>query len=112
MRKMFRAVLLLAVLINTITLTGCWSYREIDQLAIVTGVAIDKGTSGDGYTVTVEIINFSSGGKEAKIGAKILEASGETIFDTVRNLIRISGKRLYWAHAAIVIISQDKAFPS
>ncbi|HEX9060500.1 MAG TPA: Ger(x)C family spore germination protein, partial [Clostridia bacterium] len=38
-----------------------------------------------------------------------IESKGTTIFDAIRNMINITGKRLYWAHARLVIISRDIA---
>lgn len=102
-----RKWILITVLIitNTITLTGCWNYREIESLAIVSGVAIDK-TEDNKCLVTVEIVEIE-GQKQAKISPKIISMSGETIFDAVRNIISFSGKKLYWSHAKIAILSQD-----
>lgn len=107
--KLKKLVLLLAeIFLILASTTGCWNYREIDKLAIVTGMAIDKGKSNN-YLITIEIVNIESGGKEAKTTSKKLEMEGETIFDGVRNIIKISGKRLYFSHTKIVIISKEIA---
>lgn len=90
-------------------LTGCWNYREIDKYAIVSGLAIDKNEKGDGFLLTAEVIDIRPGMNEVKISSIRVEAEGNTIFDAIRNMIKISGKRLYWGHAKIVIISQDVA---
>lgn len=104
-------VFLLACLIimNTVLLSGCWNYREIDDLAIVAGLAIDKSPSSEGYLLTFEIVDLRTGGKEAKIESKRVESEGNTMFDAVRNAIRVSAKRLYWSHVNIVVISQEVA---
>ncbi|HEX2925973.1 MAG TPA: Ger(x)C family spore germination protein [Ruminiclostridium sp.] len=100
-------LLVLMVLVNTIFLTGCWSYAEIDKLAIVAGVAFDKGIN-DKYMVTVEIVQ-NSGGKDSKTSSEIISMEGKTLFDAVRNGIALTGKRLYWAHSSVVILSKDIA---
>ena len=37
-------------------LTGCWDQRELTDLTVVTGMAVDKGENGR-YKLTVEAIN-------------------------------------------------------
>lgn len=88
--------------------TGCWNYREIENLAIVTGMAIDKGKNSK-YHITMEIASTESQGKNSTMNSKIVEEEGETIFDTLRNIIKVAGKRLYFSHIKVVILSQDVA---
>lgn len=90
-------------------LTGCWNYRELDKLAIVSGLAVDKSGKGDKFLLTAEVIDIKQGMNEVKIGSIRIESEGDTIFDAMRNMVKISGKRLYWSHAKIVIVSQDVA---
>ncbi|MCX7841686.1 MAG: Ger(x)C family spore germination protein [Clostridia bacterium] len=99
----FACVVLLASI-----LSGCWNYREIDQVNIVAGIAVDKDENSDGYELTAEIVEVS-GGKDAKISSEIISVKGDTMFDAARNAIAISGKRLYWSHAKAIIISSEQA---
>ncbi|WP_147532939.1 Ger(x)C family spore germination protein [Bacillus marasmi] len=104
-RNEFR--LLFVVVLCLSLLTGCWNYREIEEMLIVGGVAVDKGKNGE-YQITVETF-LIEGGQEAKITSKQFSMNGKTIFDAVRNEISISGKRLYWSHAKVVILSKEVA---
>lgn len=106
--KLILKITLLSALIfmNMFSITGCWNYREIEKLSIVAGAAIDK--EDDQYLMTVEIANLT-GGKEAKVESKKVEAKGDTVFDAARNVIKISGKKLYWSHVKVVIFSQEIA---
>lgn len=99
--------LLLVVLLCLSLVTGCWNYREIEEMMIVGGVAIDKGQNGQ-YLITVETI-LIEGGQETKTTSKQFSMNGKTIFDAVRNEISISGKKLYWSHAKVVILSKEVA---
>ncbi|MBW7571915.1 Ger(x)C family spore germination protein [Caproiciproducens faecalis] len=107
MKKIKITFLILIILINSILFTGCWNYREIDQVLIVAGLAVDKGIN-DQYKFTVEIAQIS-GGKDSKTTSKTITAEGETMFDAARNLISLSGKRLYWSHAKVIILSRKVA---
>lgn len=90
------------------SLSGCWNYREVDKLVIVAGIAIDKNFATNKYLLTFETLK-PSGGKEGKIESEKIETDGDSIFDAIRNAIKISGKKLYWSHAETVIISKDVA---
>lgn len=107
MNKLKKITLMFIIMSNIMLNTGCWNYREIDKLAIVAGVAVDKGLNGN-YKLTIEIVQIGAG-KEAKITSKLITTEGKTIFDTVRNGISISGKKLYWSHAKAIIISKEVA---
>lgn len=108
MRRIIRVLSIIIIIIFAQSLTGCWNYVEIDRLYMVSGFAVDKGTNGK-YLLTVEIVDIELGGKVTKFTSKVFTAEGDTLFDAVRNIINISGKRLYWSHAKVVIISQDIA---
>lgn len=92
------------------TLSGCWSKKELDNLAIVTGIGLDKAE--EGYQVTVQIIN------PAEVAAKQLttrtavssySASGKSLFDAIRNLIEVTPRKVYLSHTRIVIFSEELA---
>jgi spore germination protein KC len=100
-------LLTIVLLLNITILAGCWNYREVEKLAIVSGVAVDKGEN-DQFRVTVEIIQIN-GGKDTKATSKLLTMEGSTIFDAVRNAISLTGKKLYWSHTKLIIISKDIA---
>ncbi|HEX2946926.1 MAG TPA: Ger(x)C family spore germination protein [Clostridia bacterium] len=95
------------ITVNLMFMTGCWNYREIDKLAIVVGVAIDKGTT-ERYKLTVEVAR-TTGGKETKTLSKVVSTEGKTVFDAARNAISVTGDRLYWSHSKIIILSKEIA---
>ncbi len=101
--------LIFMIILILFLLTGCWNYRELDKLAIVSGLAVDKNEKGDGFLLTAEVIDIKQGTTEIKISSIRVESEGKTIFDAMRNMIRISGKRPYWSHAKVIILSQDVA---
>lgn len=106
MRAMRFVIAVLCLLTVILPLSGCWNYREANNMAIVSGVAVDK--KDDLYQVTTEIIDIS-GRQEVKKGTKLVTSEGATMFDAVRKTIMTVGKKLYWSHAEILIISSDIA---
>lgn len=86
-------------------LSGCWDYKEINELAIVSGMAVDRNRDNGNFIITAEIVSAQQGG----FSAEIYESQGKTIFESIRNIILKTGKKLYWSHAKVGIISEDIA---
>ncbi len=97
------SVLLLAF--SMLLMTGCWNYRELDNLSMVSGFAIDKGTQGFKYHLTIEFLDLS----KSPPAGKLLETEGDTIFDGVRNALAKSQKKLFFSDCKVVVVSQDIA---
>jgi spore germination protein KC len=106
--KKSKIIILGLLMLNIFLLSGCWNYREVENLLIVAGVAIDKGANGSGYHLTVDTVDVTEG-KEKPPKSKFLETDGDTIFDAERNAVKESDKKLIWSHDKIVIISNQIA---
>lgn len=87
--------------------SGCWNYHEINQVTLVAGMAVDKLSDGR-FLLTLEWVD-PAGGKEGKTEPKIMHSEGATVFDAVRNAIKTTGKKLYFSHTKLVVISQGIA---
>jgi spore germination protein KC len=100
----------------TVMLTGCWNNRNITDLAIVTGIGIDKASDGN-VEFTAQIISPSkSGGSQSGSGSSQssgttinVSAEGATVFDAARNLIPSLSQKAYYAHVQLLIIGEDAA---
>ncbi|MFE8702864.1 Ger(x)C family spore germination protein [Cytobacillus sp. FJAT-54145] len=98
------------LVICILSLTGCWSRNELTELAIVTGMAIDK--KGDEYLLTIQVVNPGElAGKSTTSRAPVTtyEATGKSIFQAIRRLSKVSAKRLYFSHLRLVVISEEQA---
>jgi spore germination protein KC len=109
MNMLKKVILAVVSLIFLISVTGCWNYSEVEEIAIVAGVAIDKGESEGDLAVTVEIVDTKEGPKSSQAGFKVLTLSGQTIFDVVRGMISITGEKLFWSHSKAIVISEELA---
>jgi spore germination protein KC len=108
--KRLRAIcLIIIILANTLLCSGCWNYREIEKLAIVAGMAIDMDKIDKRYILTVEIATPDPSEKGGGSKSEIYETKGATIFEAVRNLIVEIGRRAYWSHSKVIIISKSIA---
>jgi spore germination protein KC len=106
MRK--KAVLAVLCLLLLFLLCGCWNYRGLNEIDIVSGMAIDMDPASGEFKVvyeTVDLSNVKNGGPKPKL----VESTGATIFDAARNAKRRLAKKLYFGNDQIVIISEELA---
>lgn len=104
-------------LILALGLSGCWNRRELDTLAIVSGVALDKATEASQVQLTAQILKPGEIKSTSKSGGQTgggnpyfnLTQTGTTDFATIRKMADTSSRRLFWAHNQVIIVSQDLA---
>lgn len=109
MRISWKRSLLIFELLILLINTGCWSYRDVEEMFIAAGAAIDLTESGS-YKLTTEIVDITaSGGGSAEIESAKVESTGETVSDAVNNAIKKVEKEIYWADAQVIIISEAAA---
>ncbi|GAB6179230.1 Ger(x)C family spore germination protein [Desulfotomaculum defluvii] len=110
--------LIILVFVTAICLSGCWDRRELDTLAIVTGMALDKA-SDDKIQVNSQVIipgNIKSpqdgggggGGAQQKAYQNLVNTD-ETIFRALRRVHYFSERRLYFSHIKLFIFGEDLA---
>lgn len=107
MRMLKKILLIVLVSINTTILSACWNYREIDKFIILAGAAIDKDKDTNEYIFTAELVEPI--GKERGFKSKIIQTKGDSIFNALRKGIEVNGKKIYWGHSKIIIISEEIA---
>ncbi|MBW4085146.1 Ger(x)C family spore germination protein [Paenibacillus sp. S150] len=103
---------LMFVLISALLLpglSGCWNYAEVDDMSIVAGVAIDKDGDEGKIQLTTEMVDNKGGLDQNQAGFKMLSLSGDTMFEIVRDMISLTGKKLFWSHAKAIIFSEEIA---
>lgn len=103
------SILFIYIISNVFLSTGCWNYREVEQLGLAAGVSIDKDDDNNNYIVTAELINTEPSRGSTKVSSQLFSARGKTIFDAVRNLILVTGKKIYWGHTKVIIINENIA---
>jgi spore germination protein KC len=97
------------IIMCPILLSGCWDYEEIESLAIVSGIAIDKDEITSKYIVTAEIITTQMQGVSSIISSELFVSEGESVFSAVRNMIQKTGMKLFWSDAKVIIVSKQLA---
>lgn len=83
----------------------------MNDLAIAMGMGIDK--TEQGYKVTVQVVNPSEIAlKQAstmRSPVSVHSETGETLFEAIRKITKVSPRKLYFAHLRILVVSEEVA---
>ena len=104
MKKIILIILLL------FCVTGCWNYRELNQLAITTGIAIDK--EGEEYVMTIMIANSKKPGGSSdsnQPATAVYEGKGKTMYEAIKKASLNISKQIYLGHIDILLFSEEIA---
>ena len=102
--------IILGIFILCLFTSGCWNYRELNELAITTGISID--VKDDKYIISYMIANSkksqdSSGKSEAN--TVVLSGEGKSVSEAYMDLNTKNPKTPYISHLEVIIISEDAA---
>ncbi|MBU3153310.1 Ger(x)C family spore germination protein [Clostridium estertheticum] len=99
-----------------LNLTGCWDNIELDKIAIVMGVGIDKTPQIAEVDMTVQVANTKAvRSSSTDISPKNtsdyfnLESTGDTIFSIVRGFSKRSNRKLFFAQNQVIILGRGIA---
>ncbi len=90
-------------------LSGCWSYRGLNEITIVAAVGIDLDPDTQEYLISCEIIDLTATEKGTGTKSKLVESKGKTVMDAVRNAKKRLLNNLYWGNNEILIIGNGVA---
>lgn len=105
-----KRLLFILIILSTIFLTGCWSSREINTLAIAVCIGIDK--TENGYLVTEQVLNpraIASKKATAESPVVIYTAEGNDLAEIVRRFTTQSSRIFYNADLRMVVFGEDVA---
>ncbi len=98
---------MLVIVLYMLLFTGCWNYKEINDKSVVAGAALDYDKDTDELVLTVEIAIARTEQNNTIILSDTYQGRGWDVFDASRNLIAITGQKLYWSHTKIIIFSRS-----
>jgi len=104
-----KRLLFILIILSTIFLTGCWSSREINTLAIAVCIGIDK--TENGYLVTEQVLNPRAIATKvtAESPVVIYTAEGDDLAEIVRRFTTQSSRIFYNADLRMVVFGEDVA---
>lgn len=91
----------------TFLLTGCFNYTELNKMAIVSSVGIDK--KGENYEVTVQIMNAKESDETEGSQVSVYTEKGKTILYALRKISLKSPRKLNGSHLGKLVLSKEVA---
>ncbi|PAB58215.1 Ger(x)C family spore germination protein [Anaeromicrobium sediminis] len=95
---------ILIILIISTLLTGCWNYIEVDDLSIITGIGLDYDGDSDEIILITEVAKPVRQQGGTIIRSQIIKSRGKNMTDAIRNLVKITGREIFWGHAKMAIL--------
>lgn len=112
--RFVKLILAAAVLIaSALLVTGCWNSRELNQLAIVTAMSIDK-TDDDEYALAFQVVMPAELGSSVKGGGggapySVYTVKSKTLFEGIRKASKQVPRQLFFSHIQVVILGERLA---
>lgn len=106
MKKVFIIVLTLFILLLS---SGCYNYKEINEMAIVSSIGIDKDDKNDKYIVSAQIMNSKESEDSEDSQIIVYTKEGDTIHEALRNVTLESPRKLYGNHLSKIVLSEEVA---
>lgn len=102
---------ILVLLFFIFSLTGCYDYKELNNLAIISGIALDYDNVENKYKLTFEILNDDKVAENIENNKKTyyVNGKGKSVTDAFNNTTLEINKIPYYAHIKTLIISEDIA---
>ncbi|WP_336634860.1 Ger(x)C family spore germination protein [Lysinibacillus fusiformis] len=108
---MKKNTIIISLIFLMLILSGCWSKRELSELALVAAFGIDY--IDDEFAISVQVIDPSQVSSKQPSGGKspvvTYHANGKTVFEAVRKILALSPRKLYFAHLQLVVIGEELA---
>lgn len=111
---MIRQVLI--AVLAALTLSGCWSRVEVNDLAIVSMMAVDRTEDGKTELWLHVVIPARAGGAPGEQGGRApgrgfitLRSTGQTILEAAKVLQTELPRRIFWAHTRVILIGESLA---
>lgn len=91
--------------------TGCWNRRELNELALVVAMSIDK--CDEGYEITAQVVEpnevASQKGGGGRTPVTAYSEKGKYIFETIRRMTTLSPRKLYFSHLQMLVVGEEIA---
>lgn len=98
------------LIIALFSLSGCFNYRELNDLAIMTAVAIDR--VDDNFELTIQVVNPKKQQDSSNANQPdfvIYTTKDKSIQRAFREMVNMAPKRIYAAHLQLLVLSEEVA---
>ncbi|TWE05059.1 spore germination protein KC [Neobacillus bataviensis] len=115
--KVKGAILTVLLVVMVALLSGCWNQRELNKIAIVMAMGVDKVEQTDNYRVSFQVVNpgaVASGQTGGGAGAvempvTVFTSTGRTLLEAIRKSSQRVPRELFFSHMQLLVIGEDLA---
>src|SRR5690606_6395180 len=108
---MKRSLLVIFLLIVVVGNTGCWNMKELNEIAIIVGMGIDK--AGDQFEISLQIINPTQIAPQKGNGDKtpvvLYSEKANSIFEALRKLTKKLPRKANVSQLQMLVIGEELA---
>lgn len=94
---------ILILIILAFTCTGCYDYKEINDLAIISAIGVDY--DNDKYIITLELLNDQIDKDSSKITSYTKVGSGDTLTSAIESAADKLAKQPLFNHIKLMVLS-------
>ena len=96
---------ILIIILTLLLCTGCFDYKEINDLAIINAIGVDY--ENDEYVITLEILNDQIDKDSSKITSYTKVGHGKNLTSAIENAADKLSKQLMFNHIKLMILSKS-----
>lgn len=114
-KKKFFKFRYLIVLLSIFLLSGCWNYRELNDMSIAGSIGIDYDVENNLFDVSVQVFKAKKSGSDNAGSSSdespvvLYEEKGKTVHEALRNAVKEAPKKLYIGHLDLIVFGEDLA---
>ncbi|MCM3726518.1 Ger(x)C family spore germination protein [Neobacillus cucumis] len=113
--KVKGAILTVLLVVMVALLSGCWNQRELNKIAIVMAMGVDKVEQTDNYRVSFQVVNPGAvasgltGGGAGEMPVTVFTSTGRTLLEAIRKSSQRVPRELFFSHMQLLVIGEDLA---
>lgn len=109
MNKVKKIVVICCIIMNSFTMSACFSYKDINKVLFITALVIDIDNSGNPVLYAEAFKGVRGGTPQGMDERILLKGTGKTMFEAVRNMNATSSYKLNYTQNKAIIFTQKAA---
>ena len=95
------------VIFSLFLLTGCYDYKELKDIDVITGIGIDY-EDGE-YIVTLEVLRATASGDKPEMKTVLIKSEDEVFSNAFESNYTKISKLPYFSHLQLIVVSEEVA---
>ena len=95
------------VIVIMLFVTGCYDHRELNDMSVVDGIAIDY--KDDKYEVKLEVVSSEKGKDGNEIKTNVISSKDKVLANAFYKATKKSSGDIYLGHVSLLVVSENVA---